>query len=305
MYLISRDAPSPEEKYKEVDNPLRNGVTDFSPMYGEKKFNNRDITYVFTAFFKNYAERKELERQVKALTVTQLTTDLYDTHNEGYHWLGKCTSATVEDDERFKTLTVTLVFSCYPYLYSNHLYYDDMAATRTIYDVLAWTKFEIDGRKEIRVYNAGERAVDVDILVDATPIVETDGVVTTEEVIVTTTPAVTHTVRQGEMLWSLAQKYGVTVYDIKKWNKLTQDWAHIGDVLIVQPAQTTTKTVSEVDETTTRTYYMKLTDLDDNVIYLNNNLNYSQDISLHTGWNTFKVEGNGTIAFHFRAEVMA
>lgn len=42
-----------------------------------------------------------------------------------------------------------------------------------------------------------------------------------------------HTVRTGETLWALANKYGVTIEDIMGWNKLTSHEIKIGQVLSI------------------------------------------------------------------------
>ncbi len=43
-----------------------------------------------------------------------------------------------------------------------------------------------------------------------------------------------HTVRNGESLWSIAQKYGVTVSNIKRWNKLNSERISIGQKLVIK-----------------------------------------------------------------------
>lgn len=309
LYLIERDAPLPEEKYKEVSNPLRQGISDYSAVHGEKVFENRIITYVFKAFKTEYRDRKVLEREIKRLVGPQLTTRIYDTHDAGFHWSGKCINVEVEDDEEYKHLIATLQFSCYPFMFYNTGYFtDDFRSFSFRDDIAAWTKFPVDGKRELRVFNQGERSVDVDIVVESSvPIVEKqEGTTTTQEVQVVTIPAKTHTVKAGDYLWDLAIKYGVTVMDIKKWNGITGEWAYPGDVLIVKPATTTTKVVNVETgtEEVVRSYFMKLTDRTGQVHYLNQGINYSQDINLTVGENIFTVEGQGTIAFHYLAEVM-
>ena len=44
---------------------------------------------------------------------------------------------------------------------------------------------------------------------------------------------ITHTVRSGESLWTIAKKYGVTVSDIKRWNNLKSDRIVRGQKLVV------------------------------------------------------------------------
>ena len=306
LYLISRDAPAPYEKEKVVDNPFRNGVTDFSVLYGEKKFSNRPITYVFQAFKKIYRDRKILERLIKSKLVTQMTTDLYDTHDPGYHWVGKVSSISIVDDEAFDTLTATVVFSCYPYLYRNFNYYDDYVQHHTVDDTLSWTKFNVEGSKEIAVFNQGETTLDVDILVWSTqPTIETEGGTNTQEIKIVTIPAVTYVVKSGDTLYRIALNNGTTVNDLKKWNNLTGDWVFPGNVLIVKPEETQSEFVqTQGAPTIVREYFMRLTDEDGVVHYLSAGMNYNQDIQLNVGVNRFKVEGIGQIALHSRAEVM-
>ena len=43
-----------------------------------------------------------------------------------------------------------------------------------------------------------------------------------------------HTVKKGETLGKIADKYDVTIADIKKWNKLKDDTIEIGEKLIVK-----------------------------------------------------------------------
>ncbi len=55
------------------------------------------------------------------------------------------------------------------------------------------------------------------------------------------TKAKTHTVKEGENLTIIADKYNVTVEDIKKWNNLKSDVIKVGQVLIVSDTEKTTK----------------------------------------------------------------
>lgn len=44
----------------------------------------------------------------------------------------------------------------------------------------------------------------------------------------------THTVKKGETLGKIADKYGVTISDLKKWNKIKGDTIEVGQKLVVQ-----------------------------------------------------------------------
>src|SRR5699024_10486163 len=48
-----------------------------------------------------------------------------------------------------------------------------------------------------------------------------------------------HTVRAGDTLWTIANQYGTTISNIKKWNGLVGDLITVGQSLIVRPGKTT------------------------------------------------------------------
>ncbi|MGA1374788.1 MAG: LysM peptidoglycan-binding domain-containing protein, partial [Flavobacteriales bacterium] len=52
-------------------------------------------------------------------------------------------------------------------------------------------------------------------------------------------PVPVHTVRKGDVLSTIARKYGVTVAELKRWNGLRSDRIDIGDRLKVGPPQPT------------------------------------------------------------------
>ena len=45
--------------------------------------------------------------------------------------------------------------------------------------------------------------------------------------------SITHTVKKGESLGSIAKKYGVTVSNLKKWNRLKKETVHPGQRLTI------------------------------------------------------------------------
>ncbi|MEQ9809179.1 hypothetical protein [Streptococcus jiangjianxini] len=165
LYLVERDAPTPNEKEIIEDIPFMQGVLDFSMILGERIFKNREITYKFIAVDKTYAERKVLERAVKRLTMLNGKNNIYDTHNNRFYWFGKCKSVEVEDDTKYNTIQVTIVFDCYPFLYSFLDYFDDYFDDFDLdAETAAYTKFPINGVTTIKVYNTGDSSVSPTII---------------------------------------------------------------------------------------------------------------------------------------------
>jgi len=167
LYLIERNAPTPEEKEILKDIPFKQGVLDFSALLGSRVFKNREIEYIFMLFNTPYDQRKIVERNIKQRLMVHPRNKLYDTHDASYHWLAKCKSVEVENGERFNQLKVTITFDCYPYMFSNANYFDDYWDTFSFDDDVAnYTKYLVNGSLNFQLFNAGSVAVKPEIIVD-------------------------------------------------------------------------------------------------------------------------------------------
>lgn len=169
LYLIERNAPTPDEKEILKDIPFKQGVLDFSALLGSRVFKNREIEYVFMLFNTPYNQRKIVERNIKQKLMVHPRNKLYDTHDANYYWLGKCKSVEVENGEQFNQLKVTITFDCYPYMFSHTDYFDDYWDTFEFdEDVANYTKYIVKGSLDFPLFNAGSVAVRPEITVNNT-----------------------------------------------------------------------------------------------------------------------------------------
>ena len=99
LFLIDRAAPSPDEKEVVESIPFMNGSYDFSMIFGERFFEDRELTYQFMLFNSPYSDRKVFETKLKRKLLTIGITEIYDTHDKDYFWLGKVTRIDVRDNE--------------------------------------------------------------------------------------------------------------------------------------------------------------------------------------------------------------
>ncbi|MBF0747282.1 hypothetical protein IR073_06455 [Gemella sp. 19428wG2_WT2a] len=160
LYLINRDAPSPQEKEIVEDIPFKQGVLDFSMILGERIFKNREITYEFLLLDNDYSDRSRFETILKRELMPFGKNKLYDSHDSSYFWLGKCKSVEVEHDNKFDKLIATIVFDCYPFMFSLKKYFDDVWDSFDFNDgVASFTKYIVNGKKEIILVNNGTNAV--------------------------------------------------------------------------------------------------------------------------------------------------
>ena len=112
-----------------------------------------------------------------------------------------------------------------------------------------------------------------------------------------------HTVRAGDTLWSIANQYGTTISNIKKWNGLVGDLITVGQSLIVRPGKTTI--IDEEDDEIVEVTPTVMTAEINGVVYeLTEGLNDNSGLKLPVGVNKIKLVGNGTVSFHFNKEVM-
>ncbi|WP_273712132.1 phage tail protein [Leuconostoc mesenteroides] len=170
LFLISRDAPSPDSKDIRESVPYMQGVYDFSTLTnGERYFENRTITYEMMLFNQEYSDRKVLESDVKRQLVPLGIQPLYDTHDKSFHWFGKVDGISFDDDEKMRTLKVTITFNVYPFAIGNNSegsdIWDDVYFPNWIFQD---TEFTVNGTQSITLYNIGSRSVKSKIKVNGT-----------------------------------------------------------------------------------------------------------------------------------------
>lgn len=165
LFLLERDAPTPDEKEIIESIPLMQGELDFSMLTGDRIFESRELKYKFIALTRPYSERKILENTIKRLVMPHGKSNLYDTHDGKFFWYGKCKSVDVDDDAEYDCLTVVLTFKCYPLMYSFYDYFDDYFDDFDLdTETAAYTKFPISGATEIEVLNTGSASVSPEVI---------------------------------------------------------------------------------------------------------------------------------------------
>lgn len=169
MFLISRNAPTPSEKEITESVPYMQGVYDFSTLNFDRYFENREVTYQVMLFENEYENRKRPEQDIKRNLMKLDIQPLYDTHDQGYHWLGKCKSVTVEDDEEKGTLSCSIVFDCYPFAIYNEAegsdIWDDVYFPHWIFQE---TKYTVNGSQSISLFNIGSKSAECELIVTGT-----------------------------------------------------------------------------------------------------------------------------------------
>jgi phage-related protein len=167
MYLISRTAPTPAKNDISESVPFMNGVYDFSRILGEDSYQNRPLTYVFHVYEGDKSNRKHNQTVIENELMRLGITEIHDTYDPNYYYLGKCVSVSTDDDHRYGRLIITIEFDCYPFKVANEPEGND------IWDIFNFdldyaqdTEYEVNGSRSITLYNAGIPSVVPEITVD-------------------------------------------------------------------------------------------------------------------------------------------
>src|SRR5699024_9538236 len=167
MWLVERHAPTPEEKRIIEDVPFMQGHYDFSMILGGRVYENRPLTYVFEILNRNYTSRKSVQTSLENWLMNSDYAPLYDDHAENYHYIAKCQNVSTEDT--YGGLTVTIEFDAYPFKIGDYLEGNDIWDIFNFeLDVSQITEFNINGTKEIVLYNVGSNIINPKIKTTST-----------------------------------------------------------------------------------------------------------------------------------------
>ena len=160
LLLTYRDDPPPDEKEIRDAALFMQGDYDFSRMLGETFRENRSLTYEFFIKENNLENRKTIEIKYENMLLNQGRGRIYDTANPGYYFIGKCVNAEVALDTSWMQLKLIITFDCYPYMISElqegHDIWDEFNFEL---DIAQITKFEVNGTKNITLYNTGSSSL--------------------------------------------------------------------------------------------------------------------------------------------------
>lgn len=175
MWLVSRSAPTPEEKTAIESVPFMQGIYDFSMILGERTYENRSLAYVFEILERDYQRRKVNQTVLENWLMKDGYAPLYDDHAPGYYYLAKCTSVDVEDSTG--GLTVNIEFEAYPFkisvLEEGHDIWDEFNFEL---DVSQPNEYTVNGSLSINLINMGAAGVSPTIITSSPMTIQKENV---------------------------------------------------------------------------------------------------------------------------------
>lgn len=155
----SRDIGFPNKTKIISSVPFSNAIYDFSTIYGDQNYSEREIKYVLNVIDVNQFTTQRMHalktQLINWLMKPNQKVPLYDDSLPGYHFLGEVQSEnSIVDNYRFGEFTIT--FTCYPFMIK------DLAEGNDIWDsfnfetdVAQITEYDIVDSKTITLINVG------------------------------------------------------------------------------------------------------------------------------------------------------
>ena len=151
--------PSKVKTLEEV--PFSNTPYDFSTIYGEQKYEERQLTYTFNIAYREKAEGFYFYEAdvLRWLMSTNEKKVLKDDRISGYYFLAEVVNGPT-NEFRFVGGSLTVTFTAYPFMIAElkegNDIWDDF---NFILDYVQDTSFTVNGSKEIVLFNPGAKKV--------------------------------------------------------------------------------------------------------------------------------------------------
>lgn len=154
--IKSKKIGNPKKNKIKESVPFMHGSYDFSLLYGEQSYSERELKYVFNIISttKQSLNLKKIRLQNWLLEGGQ--QKIYDDTIPGYYFLAECTDTDFSENGNIGELTAT--FTAYPFKIcekeEGNLLWDEFNFEL---DILQDNKFEVNGTKNVTLYNVGAK----------------------------------------------------------------------------------------------------------------------------------------------------
>lgn len=152
LTIYERNIGIPAKKKITKTIPYMNGSYDFSLLYGDQAYEEREIEYKFNLTGNNYIELNYKKSMILEWLMKGNKNKLYDDEMPGYYLMAECVSVTLEAKRMHYILSCK--FNAYPF------YISDEVVGNDIWDIFNFetdyatqNTFQISGTQNISIYN--------------------------------------------------------------------------------------------------------------------------------------------------------
>lgn len=162
--MFTHDIGYPKKVKLLKDVPFSNVDYDFSTIYGEQTYENRQVKYVINAVHKGSIENIGMHAVANEIINWVMSSDtmqpLFDDQDPGYHFLGEVRDAA-ELTDSFNYGAISIVFDCYPYRIKNVAEGNDIWDTFNFdEDIAQNVKYDVKGARTVSVINLSAHPVE-------------------------------------------------------------------------------------------------------------------------------------------------
>ena len=152
--IRSKEIGIPQKNKIKQSVPYMNGTYDFSLLYSEQTYSERELVYIFNIIGANKEEMNIKKIEFLNWIMDKRKQKLIDNSINAFYFLAEAKEASFTESRRHGELTVK--FSAYPFkistLQDGHDIWDNFNFEL---DMVQETKFEIENIKNIQLYNNG------------------------------------------------------------------------------------------------------------------------------------------------------
>ena len=158
--LSSREDKPPELRRTVVTVPYSNGSLDYTGVYGEAFYDEREITYTFAREFDDVDDMNEGVRAFCEWLAGIVNADIHDDMFDEFHYHGSCTKVDPDHVKSGVLAHVKATFELYPFMQADDESTDELVVGKnyvinegrpvrlTAKSAGSWSSIEINGETE-------------------------------------------------------------------------------------------------------------------------------------------------------------
>lgn len=154
LTIATKNISTPKKIKIKEEVPFMSGTYDFSMIYGEQTYEERDLVYTFNLITDSKVLLNIKVAEVAEWLLNGGPTELYDDVMVGYHFNAECIDFSF--DEKRIDGQITAKFKAYPFkIHSNYEGRDIWDEFNFELDMAQDTGFDVAGSKKVNVVNQG------------------------------------------------------------------------------------------------------------------------------------------------------